>query len=81
MTSTDVQTVRSLVEEMETENGEEITDSDEVQQGLGKRVIGQSPKGKQRDCRGTGRDCRGREGKIRMFPIKHSTTACFVRNI
>lgn len=36
----DVQTVRSLVEEMETENGEEMADSDQVQQGLGKRVIG-----------------------------------------
>ena len=37
---TDVQTVRSLVEEMETESNEEITESEEVQQGLGKRVIG-----------------------------------------
>ena len=37
---TDVQTVRSLVEEMETESNEEITESEQVQQGLGKRVIG-----------------------------------------
>ena len=37
---TDVQTVRSLVEEMETESNEESTESEEVQQGLGKRVIG-----------------------------------------
>lgn len=36
----DVQTVRSLVEEMETESNEEITESEQVQQGLGKRVIG-----------------------------------------
>lgn len=37
---TDVHTVRSLVEEMETESNEEITESEEVQQGLGKRVLG-----------------------------------------
>ena len=40
MNLTDVQTVRSLVEEMETESNEESTESEEVQQGLGKRVIG-----------------------------------------
>lgn len=36
----DVQTVGSLVEEMETEDNEEITESEEIQQGLGRRVIG-----------------------------------------
>lgn len=32
--------MRSLVEEMQTESNEEITESEEVQQGPGKRVIG-----------------------------------------
>ena len=41
MNLTDVQTVGSLVEEMETEDNEEITESEEIQQGLGRRVIGQ----------------------------------------
>ena len=40
MNLTDVQTVRSLDEEMQTESNEEITESEEVQQGPGKRVIG-----------------------------------------
>lgn len=40
MNLTDVHTVRSLVEEMETESNEEITESEEVQQGLEKRVLG-----------------------------------------
>lgn len=38
--SSDVETVRSLVEEMETDSTDEITD-DPVQQGIGKQVIGE----------------------------------------
>ena len=38
--SADVETVRSLVEEMETDSTDEITD-DPVQQGIGKQVIGE----------------------------------------
>lgn len=38
--SSDVETVRSLVEEMETDGTDEITDHS-VQQGIGKRVIGE----------------------------------------
>jgi len=37
----DVETVRSLVEEMETDSRDEkLTDNDPIQQGIGKRVIG-----------------------------------------
>ena len=38
--SSDVETVRSLVEEIETDNTDEITDNSD-QQGIGKRVIGE----------------------------------------
>jgi len=38
----DVETVRSLVEEMETDSTDEkMTENDPVQQGIGKRVIGE----------------------------------------
>lgn len=37
----DVETVRSLVEEMETDSRDEKTDDDPGQQGIGKRVIGE----------------------------------------
>jgi len=38
----DVETERSLVEEMETDSRDEkMTDNDPVQQGIGKRVIGE----------------------------------------
>lgn len=37
----DVETVRSLVEEMETDSrAEKLTDNDPIQEGIGKRVIG-----------------------------------------
>jgi len=38
----DVEAVRSLVEEMETDSADnKMTDNDPVQQGIGKRVIGE----------------------------------------
>ena len=37
----DVETVRSLVEEMETDSRDDMTDNDPVEQGIGKRVIGE----------------------------------------
>ena len=38
--SSDVETVRSLVQEMKTDSTDEMTD-DSVEQGIGKRVIGE----------------------------------------
>lgn len=45
--SADVETVRSLVEEMETDSRDEESDDDTVQQAIGKHAIGELSCGKE----------------------------------